>query len=202
MTQKPQVLEVKYINNKLQCEVSKIMPIDPRELAKHNLEVITEEKQRTDKKAYKILWTAVSVNSCLGFVPVGINIWLFAGASIVMIVFLGKNYGLDLNSKSDERIIKQTFSKIGGILFMGILGVKFFIEALKNAGIMKMGHTTLVGGTLNAVLCGVVTYALGSTAKVMFKREREISNFEAKKRLKGNHYQGKGRVEKNKNKFK
>lgn len=178
------------------------MPIDPQEIIKQKLEAIMKEKKNADEAADKIIWAAVSVNAGLGFVPLGINVWTFIGISTTMILFLGKNYGLTLSNEGAGKIIKQIFSAVGATFFMTTLGLKFFVEVLKGAGVLTMGGTTLIGGALDAALCGGITYAIGFTVKAMFKKDRAMSDTEIKNIFKENYAEGKRKVKEEKDNLK
>ncbi len=174
------------------------MSVDPREIAKQKFEAIIKEQKHGDETADKIIWTAVSVNAGMGFIPLGINVWSFIGVSTIMTVFLGKTYGLTLTNEGASKMIKQIFTAVGSTFFMTTLGLKFFVEVLKGVGVITMGGTTLIGGALDAALCGGITYALGYTTKAMFKRERTMSNSEIKSIFKQNYAEGKRKVKQEK----
>lgn len=174
------------------------MTLDPRELAKQKFEQILTEQKNANERANEIIWAAVSINAGLGFVPLGINFWTFIGVSTVMVIWLGSAYGLHLSEEGASQIIKQIFSSVGAMFFMTTLGLKFFAEVLKGAGVITMGGTTVAGMALDAILCGAVTYAIGFTSKEMFKRNQKMSSTEIRNFFKQSFEEGKQKVKETK----
>ena len=85
------------------------MSLDPREAARQKFEQILGEKREADEKSNHIVWAAVAINSGLGLLPVGINIWTFIGVSTVMIIWLGRVYDQTLTNESAGKLIRQIF---------------------------------------------------------------------------------------------
>jgi uncharacterized protein (DUF697 family) len=170
------------------------MQLNPSEAAKAQFEKIWAEKKSEDEKVNAIVWAAVCINAGLGVIPVGINIWTFLGVTGVMIVWLGKIYGLDITNEKAAKLIRQIFLSVGMGFFMTTLGLKFFAEVLKGAGIITMGGTTVAGMALDAVLMGAITYAIGFTTKEMFKKDKTMSKEEIKNQFKRSFEEGKQKV--------
>lgn len=174
------------------------MSLDPREAARQKFEQVLQEKKGTDEQANAIVWSAVALNAGLGLVPLGINVWTFIAVSTVMIAWLGRVYGQTLTNEKAGQLMKQIFYSVGMMFFMTTLGLKFFAEVLKGAGIITMGGTTAVGMALDAVLMGAITYALGFTSKEMFKKNQQMSSTEIKDFFKKSFAEGKQKVKERK----
>ena len=88
-----------------------------------------------------------------------------------MVIYLGKLYGKFLSHDEAGKLVKHILLSVGWIWGATALGLKFFAEVLKGAGVITMGGTTVAGMALDAGLAGAVAYALG------FHRLRTICLF-------------------------
>jgi len=172
------------------------MSADPKAVARQRFEQILKDKKSADEKADAVVWAAIAINTGLGAVPLGINMWTFMGVTSVMVTFLGGIYGHHLTSEGAGKLIKTIFASVGAMFFMFTLGIKFFAEVLKGAGIITMGGATVAGMALDAVLCGAVTFALGFTTKDYFKRGQQMSKEELGDKFKTLFEEGKKQVRK------
>lgn len=170
------------------------MEMDPREVARKKFEQAIQGKKERDEKADAIIWVAVLINSGLGVVPLGINVWTFVGVASVMVVWLGGVYDCHVTNDGAAKIIRQLFTSAGLMFVMFTFGMKFFAEVLKGAGVITMGGTTLAGMALDAVLSGAVTYALGFTAKEYFKRNQKMTQSEMHDMFHAKFAEGKRKV--------
>lgn len=170
------------------------MSADPREIARERIESALRDKESRAEKAAAAIWAAVLINAGLGAVPLGINIWTFIGVSTVMVVALGQIHGYHLSNEGAGELIKEIF-KAAGFQFLALgLGLKFFAEVLKGAGVITMGGATVAGMALDAVLCGAVTYALGYTTKAYFEKNRVMSKDELRQQFMSSYEEGKDKV--------
>lgn len=170
------------------------MTIDPRMAMRRKLQAAISAKKPKDENADGLIWTAVLINAGLGAVPFGINSWTFIGVISVMISLLGGVYGHHLTNEGIGKLVQKIFMATGLSFCMFTLGLKFFAEVLKGAGVFTMGGATPVGMALDAVLCGAVTYAIGFTTKEYFKKDRKLSDAEIRRHFKHNYEVGKQKV--------
>lgn len=168
--------------------------MNPEEMLRKKFEEELGKAKDKGDKADGVIWVAVLANAGMGAVPLGINMWTFAGVNTLMVVFLGGIYEYHLSQEDAGKLVKQIFSAVGWTWMASTLGLKFFAEVLKGAGIITMGGTTLAGMALDATLCGAVTYALGYTAKDYFARGKKMSVSELEKTFKSNFKEGKQKV--------
>lgn len=101
----------------------------------------------------------------------------------MMVVFLGGTCDYDVSHEDAGKLIRQIFGAVGWTWMASVLGLKFFAEVLKGAGVITMGGATPVGMALDAALAGAVTYALGYTTKDYFARGRRCHRLIWKKNL-------------------
>jgi uncharacterized protein (DUF697 family) len=150
----------------------------------------------TDKgeKADGIIWVAVLTNAGLGVVPFGINLWTFVGANTLLVVFLGSIYEYTVSNEDAGKLIKQIFGAVGWTWMASVLGLKFFAEVLKGAGVITLGGATVAGMALDATLAGAVTYALGYTAKDYFAKGKKMSKSDLENEFKSRFEEGKQKV--------
>lgn len=151
-------------------------------------------KQDRDEKADAAIWAAVLVNAGLGAVPLGLNVWTFIGVTTALVAALGAMYGHSLSHEGAGKILKHIFVSVGATTMAFTLGLKFFAEVLKGAGIITMGGATVAGMALDAVLSGAVTYAVGYTSKEFFKRDQKMPKEDIKRFFDAAFEEGKGKV--------
>ncbi len=168
--------------------------MDPKETARRKFEEAIKDKKGKEEKAEAVVWAAVVINSGMGAVPLGINIWTFLGVVSVMVVFLGSNYDHHVSHEGAGKIIKHIFFSVGTTWMAFTFGLKFFAEVMKGVGIITMGGATVAGMALDAVLCGAVTYAVGFTTKDYFKKNKKMSKTEIKSSFEDYFKEGKSKV--------
>jgi uncharacterized protein (DUF697 family) len=148
-----------------------------------------------DNKAEAIIWTNVLFNAGMGVVPLGINVWTFIGSNVTGIIALGHLYGFTTDRAQAGALIKQIFSAAGMTCLATALGLKFFSEVLKGAGVFPLGAPfTVTGLALDAVLCGAISYALAYTAKAYFSRGCTLDKAEMRKEFRTRFDEGKAKV--------
>ena len=116
------------------------------------------------------------------------------GANAVLITGLAAKYGQHMTKEGAEHLIKQMFLSVGSTFIMLNLGMKFFAEVLKGAGVITMGGATVAGMALDAGLAGAVTFAIGYTAKEYFKKNKQMSKEEMSQKFKDFFKEGKEQV--------
>jgi uncharacterized protein (DUF697 family) len=159
--------------------------------------------ENLEGKAEAIIWMNVVANAGMGAVPLGINTWTFIGANTAMIVALGHLYGYTLTKERAGALLRQMFSAVGLTWAASILGMKFFAEILKGAGVITMGGATVGGMALDAVLCGAISYAIGYTSKMYFVNGCSLTSHQMSAEFKKQFAEGKTRVQREiKNKMK
>ena len=154
-------------------------------------------KEGREEQSLAIIWTAVLINAGLGVVPFGVNIWSFVLVSTLMIVFLGRAYGYEMNNADAAKVLKQIFLSIGFTLAATTIGLKFFAEVLKGAGVITMGGATAAGMALDAALAGAVTYALGFTSRAYFESDRRATKAQLRREFGERLQEGKAQLKKN-----
>lgn len=162
--------------------------------ARQKIEEAIQGKKDREQKANAAIWAAVVLNAGLGVVPLGINIWTFMGVTAILITALATIYGHHMTKEGAAHLIKQIFLSVGTTFIMLTLGMKFFAEVLKGAGIITMGGATVAGMALDAGLAGAVTFALGYTAKEYFKKNKQMSKEEMSQQFKKFFKEGKEQV--------
>jgi uncharacterized protein (DUF697 family) len=170
------------------------MSLDPREFARAKLREAIDSKKDRDEKADAVIWAAVAINAGMGALPFGINTWTFIGVVTVMVTFLGTAYGYHLSNDGASKILKNIFTSVGITFCMFTLGMKFFVEVLKGAGVFTMGGATAVGMALDAALCGAVTYAVGFTTKEYFQKGQKMTPEEINARFRQAYAEGQSKV--------
>ncbi|MEJ2867382.1 DUF697 domain-containing protein [Actinomycetospora sp. OC33-EN08] len=170
------------------------MPVDPREIARERIEAAVAQKKDRNTKADAAIWAAVALNTGLGAVPFGVNIWTFLGVTSVLVVALGAIYGHSVSHEGAGKIIKQIFMSVGATTLALTIGMKFFVEVMKGAGVITMGGATAAGMALDAVLCGAVTYAIGFTSKKYFQQDQQMSPQQMKAEFNRSFDEGKSKV--------
>ena len=170
------------------------MALDVEKMVREKMEAAAKDKKNKDEKADAAIWAAVLVNAGMGAVPFGINVWTFVGVSTAMVVYLGKLYGKFLSHEEAGKLVKHVLLSVGWMWGTTTLGLKFFAEVLKGAGVITMGGTTVAGMALDAGLSGGVTYALGFTTKSYFKQGGELSEEEIRREFKAKFKEGKEKI--------
>jgi hypothetical protein len=74
------------------------------------------------------------------------------------------------------------------------LGLKFFAEFLKGAGVITMGGATAAGMALDAALAGAVTFAIGFTAEAFLQSGQRMSPQDIGRTFRKNLEKGRGKV--------
>ncbi|MBD2462356.1 DUF697 domain-containing protein [Oscillatoria sp. FACHB-1407] len=168
--------------------------MNPEEILRKKFEEELDKAKDKGGKADGVIWVAVLANAGMGAVPLGINIWTFAGVNTLMVVFLGGIYEYHLSQEDAGKLIKQIFGAVGWTWMASVLGLKFFAEVLKGVGVITLGGTTVAGMALDALLSGAVTYALGYTTKDYFAKGKKMSKSELEKSFKSRFEEGKQKV--------
>lgn len=170
------------------------MSLNPNEVIRKKLSEATQGKKEKDERADAIIWAAVAINAGMGAVPFGINAWTFVGVNTVMVTCIAATYGHHLTNEGAGKVIRHIFTSVGLTFMMFTLGMKFFAEVLKGAGVITMGGATVAGMALDATLCGGVTYALGFTSKDYFKKDQKLSSQEIEALFKQRLAEGKAKM--------
>jgi uncharacterized protein (DUF697 family) len=158
------------------------------------LDAAANRAKSRDDKAEAIIWADVLFNAGMGGVPLGINIWAFAGANATTIIALGHLYGFTTNREQAGALMKQIFGALGMTWAANIIGLKFFSEVLKGVGVFWLGGPTVAGMALDAVLSGAVSYALGYTAKIYFSRGCTLEKTEMRKEFRTRFHEAKAKL--------
>jgi uncharacterized protein (DUF697 family) len=162
--------------------------------ARQKIEEAVQGQKDREQKANAAIWATVALSAGMGVVPFGINIWGFMGVNAVLIMILGSIYGHHMTKEGAGHLIKQIFLSVGATYIMMLLGLKFGLEVLKVNGIVTFGTLTAGGMALDAGLAGVISFALGYTAKEYFKKNRQMSKEEMKRKFKSFLKEGKEHV--------
>ncbi|MEN1678803.1 MAG: DUF697 domain-containing protein [Planctomycetota bacterium] len=147
-----------------------------------------------EEQAENMIWSAVCVTAGLGAVPFGINTWFFVAANTTLIAMLGKHYGQQLSHEGAAKVLRHIVMSVGFTFFATTLGLKFFAEVLKGAGVITMGGATVAGMALDATLGGATTYAIGYTAQSYFRKSPKMKRAEIKRVFAAGFAEGKRRV--------
>jgi len=168
--------------------------MNPEEVLRKKFEDQISKAKDKGEQADGIIWLAVLTNAGLGVVPFGINLWTFVGVNTLLVVFLGSIYEYTVSNEDAGKLIKQIFSAVGWTWMASALGLKFFAEVLKGAGVITLGGATVAGVALDATLAGAVTYALGYTTKDYFAKGKRMSKPDLEKEFKSRFKEGKQKV--------
>lgn len=168
--------------------------MNPEEALKKRFQAEIRKAGEKGEKADNTIWIAVAANAGLGVVPLGINLWTFVGVNTLMVTFLSQIYDYNLSNEDAAKVIRQIFGAVGWTWMASVLGLKFFAEVLKGAGVITFGGTTVAGMALDATLAGAVTYALGYTSKDFFARGKRMSKTDLEKAFKTKFAEGKQAV--------
>jgi uncharacterized protein (DUF697 family) len=150
------------------------MKMTEQEWIRERLEQAAGEARSRDEKAKKVIAAAIAINAGLGVVPFGINVWTFVGVTSAAVAMVGSIYGYHYSNEDAARLLRQIMVAAGSSTAMFALGLKFFAEVMKGAGVITMGGATAAGMALDAALAGAVTYAIGFTAKTYFEQGRKL----------------------------
>jgi hypothetical protein len=117
-----------------------------------------------DEKADAIIATMAGGTAFIAVIPPVVDLAVFAAAIGASVVAIGQCYETSLSVEEASQMVMQ-FIKYAGAAFTG---GKLISGLLKATG---FGYGP--GGALDAVLYGIMSYAIGVTAKAWFKGERD-----------------------------
>lgn len=147
-----------------------------------------------DAQAEKIIWANVLVNAGLGLAPVMINVFTFVGLNAATIIAVGHVYGYTINREQAGSLIKQILMSVGMTWGIGVLSWKLVVEIIKVAGITTLGAATATAMTVDAVLLGALSYALGYTAMTYFKAGCQLDHKIMRETFRQTFDEGKSKV--------
>jgi uncharacterized protein (DUF697 family) len=129
------------------------------------------------EKARAVIFAAVAINAGMGAVPFGINMAAFVAVDTVMVALIGGFYGFYYTNEQAAALIKSMFSTIGVTtgVYLGV--AKLFAESAKATGVAVLPFYVL-GVSLDGLLAGGLTYAVGFTSKTYFEKELDMSERE------------------------
>lgn len=151
-----------------------------------------------DSQAEKVIWTNTILNAGTAIFPLGTSVIAFIAANTTMIVSLGYIYGFTLTKEQAGGLIKQILTAVGMTWALGLFSMKLGVEVAKVAGIVTAGATTAVACSVDAVLSGGLSYALGYTSMTYFKNGCIMDKDEMRKIFLARLEEGKSKVKNSK----
>lgn len=137
------------------------------DMATHKLYSEGEIKAMDDAADNSILaMTIVGVG--IGFAPVMLDITVFMAEAGIGVVKIGKCYNMKLNKADAGDLIEHFFKAAGLAYSMVFTCEKFGSSALKSDPVSYIPTMTA-----DAVMCGSISFAIGSTSKRYFKKLAE-----------------------------
>lgn len=132
-----------------------------------------------DRKADTRILAMTGAGVGVGFAPVMLDVAVLMGTMGTGVVSIGACYGMGLTKEDAAELIKQFFKAAGMTFSMIFIGQKF------TASLLKSNPVTYVPTMIaDAVMCGTVAFAVGSTAKKYFRRlasGKKVSVYDLKK---------------------
>ncbi|MGH3717624.1 MAG: DUF697 domain-containing protein [Pseudonocardiaceae bacterium] len=145
-----------------------------------------------DKRARAVVLAAVGINTTMGAVPLGINMFTFVSVDMAMVAAVGKIYGYTYSHERAGELVKSILGAATFGTSIYLLAAKAFSESTKAAGIAITPFYVL-GVSMDMFLCGAVTYAIGFTSKNYFEQGATMSRAEMRRAFKRNLKDGKKR---------
>ena len=127
-----------------------------------------EEIEKMKENAEIAVASMTTAGVSMGFVPVFIDVAALMAAMGVGVIAIAKCYGFALNKEDAGDLIKQ-FVKAAGFTSMGVVvGQKIFNSILKSNPVSYI--PVMIS---DAIVCGAISYSVGSTADKYFRRRAE-----------------------------
>ena len=128
------------------------------------------EMAEMTKKAQTALKTMTVAGVGIGFAPVMVDIAALMTAMGAGVVAIGKCYGFNLDKQGAGDLIKQFFKAAGTTYAFVFAGQKIAASFLKSNPV-----SYIPAMISDAVMCGAIAYAVGSTSEKYFRRKAEGS---------------------------
>ncbi|MFI5965288.1 DUF697 domain-containing protein [Streptomyces asoensis] len=143
-----------------------------------------------DAQSRAVIFSAVAINTGMGAVPFGINVVSFISVDVAMVVLVGSIYGCHYTNEQAAQLIKQILGSVTLSTGAYFLVAKLFAESAKAGGAAVLPFYVM-GMSLDGLLCGSITYAIGFTSRTFFKREMDLSKSEMRREFKKHYRDGK-----------
>lgn len=147
-----------------------------------------------DDQARAVILAAVGINTAMGAAPFGINMITFMSVDMAMVAAVGTIYGYTYSHERAGELVK---SILGAATFgtgVYLLAAKVFAESAKSAGV-AITPFYVFGMSMDMVICGAVTYAIGFTCKNYFEQGTTMSRADMRRAFKRNLDEGRGRAD-------
>lgn len=126
------------------------------------------EIKAMDDAADSSILTMTIVGVGIGFAPVMLDITMFMAEAGIGVVAIGKCYKMKLNKADAGDLIKQFF-KAAGLAYSMV----FTCEKLGSSALKSNPVSYIPAMIVDAVMCGSISFAIGSTSKRYFKKLAE-----------------------------
>lgn len=145
-----------------------------------------------DDQARVVILAAVGINTAMGAVPFGINMFTFVSVDMAMVAAVGTIYGYTYSHEQAGELVKSILGAATLGTGIYLLAAKAFAESAKTTGVAITPFYVL-GMSMDMFISGSVTYAIGFTSKNYFEQGTTMSRAEMRRAFKRNLNDGKRR---------
>jgi GTP-binding protein Era len=159
-----------------------------------NIDEIVARAAERDKKAEIVIWSNTVANAGTAILPLGTSVIAFILANTTMIIALGHIYGFTMSREQAGGLIRQILFSIGATWGLGVFAMKLGAEVAKVAGVTTAGMATLVACSVDSILSGSLSYALGYTSMTYFKNGCVLDKDDMRRIFKARMQEGKEKI--------